>query len=69
MADLISDADIVVNLIGKDYDTKALENTGKFPFLRYKVNTSVAEANVEVPRTIAEVSRCTVAIRLLVSLP
>jgi len=54
MADLISDADIVVNLIGKDYDTKALENTGKFPFLRYKVNTSVAEANVEVPRTIAE---------------
>lgn len=54
MADLISDADIVVNLIGKYYDTKALEDTGKFPYLRYKVNTSVAEANVEVPRTIAE---------------
>jgi NADH dehydrogenase (ubiquinone) 1 alpha subcomplex subunit 9 len=54
MADLISDADVVVNLIGKYYDTKALEDTNKFPYLNYKVSTSVAEANVQVPRTIAE---------------
>eukprot|EP00579_Thalassiosira_antarctica_P005723 CAMPEP_0201885482 /NCGR_PEP_ID=MMETSP0902-20130614/19166_1 /ASSEMBLY_ACC=CAM_ASM_000551 /TAXON_ID=420261 /ORGANISM="Thalassiosira antarctica, Strain CCMP982" /LENGTH=393 /DNA_ID=CAMNT_0048414717 /DNA_START=15 /DNA_END=1196 /DNA_ORIENTATION=+ len=54
MADLISDADVVVNLVGKYYDTKALEDTQKFPYLNYKVSTSVAEANVEVPKTIAE---------------
>ena len=54
MADVISDADVVVNLIGKYYDTKALEDTNKFPYLNYKVSTSIAEANVEVPKTIAE---------------
>jgi len=54
MADVISDADVVINMVGKYYDTKALEDTGKFPYLRYKVSTSVAEANIDVPRTIAE---------------
>lgn len=54
MADIIADADIVINLIGKYYDTKALENVDKFPFLNYKVSTSVWEANVDVPKTIAE---------------
>jgi len=54
MADIIADADIVINLIGKYYDTKALENTDSFPFLNYKVSTSVWEANVEVPKMIAE---------------
>jgi len=54
MADLIADADVVINMVGKYYDTKALEDTGKFPFLKYKVSTSVAEANVGVPKTIAE---------------
>mmetsp|Transcript_32446 Transcript_32446/g.62082 ORF Transcript_32446/g.62082 Transcript_32446/m.62082 type:complete len:420 (-) Transcript_32446:258-1517(-) len=57
MADLIADADVVVNLVGKYYDTKALEDTDKFPYLHYKVNTSVAEANVTVPRTIAELCK------------
>lgn len=54
MADLISDADVVVNMVGKYYDTKALEDIDKFPYLNYKISTSVAEANVEVPKTIAE---------------
>ena len=27
MADLISDADVVINMVGKYYDTKALEDT------------------------------------------
>eukprot|EP00573_Skeletonema_grethae_P002481 CAMPEP_0201685452 /NCGR_PEP_ID=MMETSP0578-20130828/195_1 /ASSEMBLY_ACC=CAM_ASM_000663 /TAXON_ID=267565 /ORGANISM="Skeletonema grethea, Strain CCMP 1804" /LENGTH=393 /DNA_ID=CAMNT_0048169337 /DNA_START=55 /DNA_END=1236 /DNA_ORIENTATION=+ len=54
MADIIADADIVINLIGKYYDTKALENTDKFPFLKYGISTSVWEANVEVPKMIAE---------------
>lgn len=57
MADLIADADVVINLIGKYYDTKALEDTPTFPFLRYKVSTSIAEANVDVPRTIAELCK------------
>ena len=57
MADVISDADVVINLIGKYYDTKALEDTGKFPYLRYKVSTPISEANVDVPRTIAELCK------------
>jgi len=54
MADVIADADIVINLVGKYYDTKALEDTKKFPFLNYKISTSVHEANVAVPAAIAE---------------
>ncbi|KAL7550640.1 hypothetical protein ACHAWF_017083 [Thalassiosira exigua] len=54
MADVIADADVVINLVGKYYETRALEDTPKFPFLRYKVNTSFVEANVEVPKAIAE---------------
>lgn len=54
MADVISDADVVINMVGKYYDTKALEDTDTFPFLNYKVSTSVAEANVDVPASIAE---------------
>ena len=54
MADLIADADVVVNMVGKYYDTKALEDTDKFPYLNYKVSTSIHEANVEVPAAIAE---------------
>jgi len=57
MADVIADADIVINLIGKQYETRTLEDTGKFPFLHYKVNTPYAEANVDVPRTIAELCK------------
>ena len=54
MADVIADADIVINLVGKYYATRALENIPKFPYLNYKINTSLAEANIDVPKTIAE---------------
>jgi NADH dehydrogenase (ubiquinone) 1 alpha subcomplex subunit 9 len=57
MADLIADADIVINLIGKYYDTKKLEDTEKFPYLNYTISTSVHEANVTVPATIAELCK------------
>ncbi|KAL7506576.1 hypothetical protein ACHAXN_005749 [Cyclotella atomus] len=57
MADLIADADIVINLIGKYYDTKKLEDTDKFPYLNYTISTSVHEANVTVPATIAELCK------------
>jgi NADH dehydrogenase (ubiquinone) 1 alpha subcomplex subunit 9 len=54
IADVIGDADIVINMVGKYYETKALSNTEKFPYLEYKTNFTYTEANVDVPRTIAE---------------
>lgn len=54
MAEVIADADVVVNLIGKYYETKALANQDKFPFLEYKTNYTFQECNVDIPRTIAE---------------
>mmetsp|Transcript_26349 Transcript_26349/g.39059 ORF Transcript_26349/g.39059 Transcript_26349/m.39059 type:complete len:403 (+) Transcript_26349:124-1332(+) len=54
MANVIGDADVVVNLIGKYYETKHLTPTPKFPYLSYEVNTTFQEANVDVPRTVAE---------------
>jgi len=54
MVDLIADADIVINLIGKHYDTRALEDSPTFPYVNYKIQTSIHEANVTVPATIAE---------------
>ncbi|KAL7464868.1 hypothetical protein ACHAXS_005197 [Conticribra weissflogii] len=54
MADIIADADVVVNLVGKYYETRALEDIPKFSFFNYKINTTFVEANVDVPKTIAE---------------
>lgn len=54
MAEVIADADIVVNLIGKHYETKKLTNQDKFPYYDYKVNYSMEEANIDIPRTVAE---------------
>ena len=54
MAEVIADADVVVNLIGKYYETKKLADKKTFPYLEYKTNFSFEEANVTVPRTVAE---------------
>jgi len=54
MREVIADADIVINLIGKYYETRSLSNTDKFPYLQYKTNFSFQEANVDIPRAIAE---------------
>jgi len=56
MAEVISDADVVINLVGKHYETKTLTTNpnGKFPPLLYKTNYSYQEAHVDIPRTIAE---------------
>ncbi|GMI00507.1 hypothetical protein TrST_g8099 [Triparma strigata] len=51
---VIADADIVVNLIGKNYETKVLNNAKSFPYLSYDVNYSFTEAHVTVPKMIAE---------------
>ena len=55
MADIISDVDVVINLVGKYYDTQALGDVPECPYLRCNVFTSMAEANVNVPRAIAEI--------------
>jgi len=54
MAEVIADADIVINLIGKHYETKALANTEKFPYYKMKTNFTLEQANVDIPRTVAE---------------
>ena len=54
MAEVIADADIVINLIGKHYETKALANSDKFPYFKMKTNFTLEQANIEIPRTVAE---------------
>jgi hypothetical protein len=54
MAEVIADADVVINLVGKNYETRALANSPKFPYLTMKTNFTLQQANVDIPRTIAE---------------
>lgn len=54
MRDVIGDADIVINLVGKYYETKHLTNVPSFPYVKYETNYTFREANVDIPRTIAE---------------
>jgi len=54
IAEVIADADIVINCIGKYYETKALADTASFPYFEYKVNYTYKETNVDIPKTIAE---------------
>lgn len=54
MAEVIADADVVVNLVGKHYETRCLSNTSKFPYLEIKTNFTFEDCNVSIPRTIAE---------------
>ena len=54
IADVISDADIVINMVGTYYETKALTDSPKFLFVSYDVNYTHREINVEIAKTIAE---------------
>lgn len=54
IAEVIADADVVVNCIGKYYETKALADKEGFPFFEYKTNYTFEETNVDIPKTIAE---------------
>lgn len=54
MAEVIADADLVINCIGKYYETKALTQTSSFPYASYQTNYSFKETNVDIPKTIAE---------------
>lgn len=54
MKSVIADADIVINMIGKYYESKAPYQTKTFPYVGYKTNFSFEDANVSIARTIAE---------------
>lgn len=54
MAEVIADADVVINMTGKYYETKHLVEKESFPYFDYQYNYTFEETNVDVPRTIAE---------------
>jgi NADH dehydrogenase (ubiquinone) 1 alpha subcomplex subunit 9 len=53
--EVIADADIVVNMIGKYYETGQPAQTKSFPYVTYKTNFTFGEVNVDIPRTLAEI--------------
>jgi len=55
--DVIADADVVVNMIGKYYETGQPVQTDSFPFIRYRKNYSFHETNVDIAHTLADVCR------------
>ena len=55
--EVIADADVVVNLIGKYYESGQPVQTDKFPFVSYRTNYSFEEANVTIPQTLAEICK------------
>jgi len=57
MANVIADADVVVNLIGKYYETSNLTTIDKFPYIKKQINFSFQEAHVDIPRTVAELCK------------
>mmetsp|Transcript_16441 Transcript_16441/g.27294 ORF Transcript_16441/g.27294 Transcript_16441/m.27294 type:complete len:388 (-) Transcript_16441:167-1330(-) len=57
MREVIADADIVINMIGKYYESKTPYQTKSFPYVGYKTNYSFEDANVTIPRQIAELCK------------
>jgi NADH dehydrogenase (ubiquinone) 1 alpha subcomplex subunit 9 len=55
--EVIADADVVVNMIGKYHETGRPVPTSGFPFLKYQVNWSLYDTHVTLARTIAEVCK------------
>lgn len=55
--EVIADADVVVNLIGKYYESGQPVQIPKFPYLSYEINYSFEETNITIPRTIAEICK------------
>jgi NADH dehydrogenase (ubiquinone) 1 alpha subcomplex subunit 9 len=53
--EVIADADVVVNMIGKYYESGQPVQTKKFPYLSYETNYSFEDVNVTIAQTIAEV--------------
>ena len=55
--EVIADADVVVNMVGKYYESGQPVQTKKFPYLGYETNYSFEDVNVTIARTIAEVCK------------
>lgn len=53
--EVIADADIVVNMIGKYYESGQPVQTGSFPYVSYQTNYSFEDTNVTIPQTLAEI--------------
>lgn len=57
MREVIGDADVVINLIGKYYETKRPVQTDKFPYIKIQTNFTYRQTNVDIPRKIAELCK------------
>lgn len=55
--EVIADADVVVNLIGKYYETAQPVQTDVFPYVSYRTNYSYRDTNVDIAYTLADVCR------------
>lgn len=55
--EVIADADVVVNMIGKYYESGKPVQTEKFPYVSYRTNYSFEETNVEIAHTLAEICK------------
>jgi NADH dehydrogenase (ubiquinone) 1 alpha subcomplex subunit 9 len=53
--EVIADADVVVNMIGKYYESGQPVAKDKFPYVSYETNYSFHDANVKIPQTLAEI--------------
>eukprot|EP00522_Entomoneis_paludosa_P015354 CAMPEP_0172440842 /NCGR_PEP_ID=MMETSP1065-20121228/1455_1 /TAXON_ID=265537 /ORGANISM="Amphiprora paludosa, Strain CCMP125" /LENGTH=376 /DNA_ID=CAMNT_0013189911 /DNA_START=114 /DNA_END=1244 /DNA_ORIENTATION=+ len=53
--EVIADADIVVNMIGKYYESYYPYETKSFPYVGYKKNYSFEEVNVDIPEKLARI--------------
>lgn len=57
MKEVIGDADIVINMIGKYYETKRPVQSDKFPYVKMITNFTYEQTNVEIPRKIASLCK------------
>ena len=53
--EVIADADVVVNMVGKYYETGQPYQKDSFPYIGYKTNYSFKDVNVEWPRTLSKI--------------
>jgi len=54
MREVIADADVVINLISKTYESHQPIQVGKFPYIGFQKNYSFQDVNVGIPKQIAE---------------
>ena len=55
--EVIADADVVVNMIGKYHETGKPVTTSSFPYIKYQPNYTLYDTNVTIARTLAEVCK------------